>query len=196
MEFQHHMIGDELRLALESMVLMAVQDAGASSLPADQAPGVRNSIDRILHSRLLLEAERACARKDWIMAVELKRRFALWRGPGTPEQMHNDVLKVVVQAALQAVQRMFQSVSGCPGICLRGFESGKAAEFFARYFPATPLVAADAKLEGDAAPLILHRDEQTLAQDTSIQDASRVMVLAQQMDLYRIARTKIDLKGF
>jgi hypothetical protein len=197
MELQLHMIGDELRRALESIVLMAVQDAGAASLPPDQMAGVRNSIDRILHSRLGLEAERACARKDWILAVDLKRRLALWHGPGSAEQMHADVLKFVVQAALQAVQTAFQSISGCPGISLRGFETGKAAEFFTRFFPDTPLLAADVPpSRGEAVPLIVHRDMQTLAQDTTIEDASRVMVLAQQMDLYRISRAKIDLKGF
>src|SRR6185436_8295068 len=66
MALQFHMIGDELRLALEEMVLVALQEAGVSHLPPDQGAIVAQSIERILHSRLALEVDRACGRKDWI----------------------------------------------------------------------------------------------------------------------------------
>jgi hypothetical protein len=195
-DMRFHMVGDELRIALESMVLLAVQDAGAATLPPDQMVPVRNSIDQILHRRLGLEIERACGRKNWIMAVELKRRLALWHGPGTNEDMHRDILKIVLQAALQAVQQTFEGVANSPGISLRGFESGKAAEFFAAYFPQTPILANGAAQDGGPAPLILHRDSRTLAADTSISDPAGVMVLEEQMDVYRVSKAKIDLKGF
>lgn len=196
MDMQFHMIGDELRLALESMVLMAVQDAGVASLSNEQAQIVHQSIDRILHSRLRLEADRACGRRDWIMAVEFKRRLALWQGPSSDEETSRDALKIVIPAALQAVRQTFQSLSGAPGISLRGFETGKVAEFFTQHFPDTPILAPNAYTNGGGPPLIVHRDEHTLAQDHSLKDAASVMVLEQQLDLYRISRAKIDLKGF
>jgi glycosyltransferase involved in cell wall biosynthesis len=196
METHFDMIGEELRLALEAMVLMGVQDAGAAYLPADQAMNVRNSIDRILHARLQLEVDRACGRKDWITAVELKRRQVVWHGPGPDQDMQHDVLKIVIPAALQAIRQTYRSLSDVSGIALRGFKSGKVSEFFASHFPDTPILAPDARPNGHGAPLVVHRDERTLALDNSIADAASVMVLAQQLDLYRIARANIDLKDF
>jgi glycosyltransferase involved in cell wall biosynthesis len=194
MDMQFHMIGEELRLALEAMVLMAVQDAGAPSIPPDLAPVIQKSIDRILHSRINLEVDRACGRKDWITAVELKRRRVLWHGPGSDADINQDIRMIVIPAALQAVEKTFRSLSGVPGVSLRGFESGKVAEFFAVHFPDLPILAADSGAAGD--PLVLHRDEQSLARDGSAGDPARVMVLQQQLDLYRLASPRIDLKGF
>jgi hypothetical protein len=193
MAMQFHMIGDELRLALEEMVLLAVQDAGVPQLSAEQAQVVRHSIERIMQSRIQLEVERACGRKDWIMAVELRRRHVLWHGPGSDADTRRDVLQVVIPAALQAVAQTWRSLSGIKGVSPRGFESGRVAEFFAQHAPDIPMlpVAAPAK---DA--LILHRDERTLAQDGAVADAAQVLVLERLLDAYRIAQAKIDLKGF
>jgi hypothetical protein len=94
------------------------------------------------------------------------------------------------------VQQTFEGVAGAPGISLRGFESGKAAEFFATYFPQTPILTGGAGRGGGSVPLIVHRDSRTLAADTSVGDAASVMVLEEQMDIYRISKAKIDLKGF
>jgi glycosyltransferase involved in cell wall biosynthesis len=194
---QHlHMLGEELRLSYEEMVLMAMQDAGASSLTEEQATMVRRSIDRILHSRIALEVDRACARKDWIMAVELRRRHVLWHGPGTEDDTRQDVLKIVIPAALQAVQQTFNSLSDTAGLCLRGFESGRIAEFFTKYYPDTPLLAPESKPNGGPAPLIVHRDAQTLAQDAAACDPGQAIVLEHMLDLYRVTPAKIDLKGF
>jgi hypothetical protein len=194
MQMQFHMIGDELRLALEEMVLMAVQDAGASHLPPDQAHVVGQNIERILHARLGLEAERACGRKDWIMAVELRRRFVLWHGPGSDADTSRDVLKIVIPAALQAIQQTFRSLPGASGLSLRGFESSRITEFFSDYYPDIALLPAGAPANG--AGLVVHRDERSLAGDNVPVDPSRVLVLERLLDLYRIGTAKIDLKGF
>jgi hypothetical protein len=196
MDLHLHMIGDGLRFALEAMVLMAVQDAGAPSVPPELAPAIQKSIDRILHSRLNLEVERACGRKDWISAVELKRRRVLWYGPGSDQDIEHDIRTIVIPAALQAVEKTFRCLTDASGLSLRGFESNKVAEFFALHFPDLPVLAPDARPQDGAAPLILHRDEKTLAQDGSAGDPARVMVLKHQLDVYRIARPRIDLKGF
>jgi hypothetical protein len=196
LEMQFHMIGDEMRIALESMVLLAVQDAGAADVSPEMARVANDSIERILRSRLDLEIERACGRRDWIMAVEFKRRQALWYGPGSAQQIEHDVRNIVLPAALQAVQKTFQSLTGVSGVSLRGFQSGKVADFFATHFPDVPVLEPDAKPDGGAEPLILHRDERTLAQDGSLGDPARAMVLEQQLVLYRIAQPRINLEGF
>jgi hypothetical protein len=195
MAMQFHMIGDELRLGLEEMVLMAMQDAGATHITDEQAQIVRQSIERILHSRIQLEVERACGRKDWITAVELRRRYVLWHGPGSEAETRRDVLQIVIPAALQAVGQTCRSLSGAAGISLRGFESGQIAEFFARHFPDAPILAPGAHVNGNSA-LIVHRDERTLAQDASVGDPAEVLVLERLLDLYRVTQARIDLKGF
>ena len=196
MAAQLHMIGDEMRLSLEEMVLMGLQDAGAARTSEQQAEIVRQSIDRILHSRLRLEIERACGRKDWIMAVELKRRLVLWHGPGSDEETRRDALRIVIPAALQAVQQTFSSSSGSPGLSLRGFEFGQIAEFFSRYFPETPILPPTSKPNGAGEPLVVHRDESTLSHDQSVDDPARAVVFERLLNLYRITPARIELAGF
>jgi hypothetical protein len=196
MELQLQLIGDEQRLAFEEMVLLGIQDAGGSSLSDEQAHSVRQSIDRILHSRLALEVDRACGRKDWIMAVELRRRYVLWHGAGSEEETRRDVLRIVIPAALQAVQQTYTGISDTPGISLRGFESNRIAEFFAKYYPEVPILPSDARPNGRGAPLVVHRDELTLAQDGVADDPEQIVVMERLLDLYRVTTAKIDLKGF
>jgi hypothetical protein len=195
-DMQLQLIGEELRLAFEEAVLMGLQDAGASRLSDEQAAIVRQSIDRILHGRIGLEVERACGRKDWIMAVELRRRYVLWHGPGTDEDTHRDALRIIIPAALQAVQQTYRSLSEPAGVSFRGFESAQINEFFSRYFPDTPILAPDAKPNGGTDPLILHRDERTLAQDASVDDPAKVMIMERLLDQYRVTTARIDLNGF
>ncbi len=118
----------------------------------------------------------------------------LWYGPGPDAETQRDVLEIVIPAALQAVQQTFRSLSGVPGILLRGFESARVPEFFTNFFPDTPVLAPGAATNG-AEPLIVHRDVRTLARDTSIKDPASVIVLEQQLDLYRITTAKVDLAG-
>jgi hypothetical protein len=194
MSLQFHMVGDELRLALEEMVLMAVQDAGASHLTGELAPLVTQSIARILHSRLALEVNRACDRKDWITAVELRRRYVLWQGPGSDAESGEDVLRIVLPAALQAVGQTLSGISTAAGVLLRGFESNEAAEFFSQNLPGVALLPAGTTV--DDAALVLYRDEHSLAQDAPAGDRAQVLVLERLLELYRITKTKIDIKGY
>ncbi len=193
MDAQFSMIGEELRFALEAMVLMAVQDAGAPSLPREQAIVAQDSINRILHSRLRLEIDRACGRADWITGVELRRRLVLWYGPGTADDTQNDVLALVIPAALQGIQQTYRSLSDVSGLSLRGFESERLPEFYKRFFPDTPLLPPGTAANGKGAPLIVHRDAKTLAQDRSIEDPTSVLVLEQLAELYRVTAVKVDL---
>jgi glycosyltransferase involved in cell wall biosynthesis len=192
-DMNYYMVGEELRLSLEEIVLMAVQDAGGTHLPQEQSAFVWQSIERILHSRIRLEADRAGAHKNWIAGVELRRRYVLWHGPGSDEETRQDVLRLVLPAALQAVQLTFTGLSTATGISLRGFETGQIVGFFATHYPDTLILPPNAD---SATSLVLHRDEQTLSQDTAAGDPAKVMVLERLLDLYRITRSKIDLKGF
>jgi hypothetical protein len=196
MDLQLHMVGDQLRLALEEFALMAVQDSGVTNLNEQQAAIVRQSIDRMLHGRLGLEVTRACARRDWILAVELRRRFTLWHGPGSDDSTRQDVLKIVIPAALQAIQRTFRSLSNVAGVCLKGFESTRIIDFFRQFYPETPILATEPLAPGGAGALIVHRDERSLAQDNSIGDRAGILVLERLLDMYRITTAKIDVRGF
>ena len=93
-------IGDEQRLGLEAMVLLALQDAGMDRLPDDWRANVHAAIDRMLHTRTTLEIQRAVDRGDFILAVELRRRQVLWHGSG---DVQADVDYLVMPAARQAL---------------------------------------------------------------------------------------------
>ena len=77
------------------------------------------------------------------------------------------------------------------GLSFRGFESSRITEFFSDYYPDTPFLPA-----GEPNSLIVHRDEASLAQDPTAGDPATVLVLERLLDLYRITKAKIDLKGF
>lgn len=79
------------------------------------------------------------------------------------------------------------------GLSFRGFESSRITEFFSDYYPDTPFLPA-----GEPNSLIVHRDEASLAQDLTVGDPATVLVLVltRLLDLYRITKAKIDLKGF
>ena len=196
MDLQLQLVGDQLRLALEEFALMAMQDAGAASINEQQAAVIRQAIDRMLHGRIGLEVTRACARKDWILAVELRRRFTLWHGPGSDETTRQDVLKIVIPAALQAIHQTFRSLSNVAVLCLKGFESTRIFDFFRQSYPDTPILAAESVAPDGAGALIVHRDERSLAQDNSIADRTGVLVLERLLDMYRITTAKVDVRGF
>jgi glycosyltransferase involved in cell wall biosynthesis len=191
MELALHYIGDEMRLTLESLLLLAFQDLGHPRVPDDQVANARRMIDRVLGSRIGLEIERACARGDWILAIELRRRQVLWDGPGTRDDIQRDMLRLVLPAALQAISQTVRSLSDVDGLALRGFASRQIHDTFAKRYPETLLLA-----EGDDRPaLIVHRDEGTLAADTQAEGARNILVLERLLDLYRVARERVDLSG-
>jgi hypothetical protein len=94
-------IGDEQRLGLEAMMLMALQDAGNGPINDEQRASIHAGIDRMLHTRTSLEITRAMQRGDFILAVELRRRQALWWGPG---DVGSDMEHIIVPAAKQALR--------------------------------------------------------------------------------------------
>jgi hypothetical protein len=103
-------IGDEQRLGLEAMMLMALQDAGNGPINDEQRASIHAGIDRMLHTRTSLEITRAMQRGDFILAVELRRRQALWWGPG---DVGADMEHIIVPAAKQAL-RAYEGYAEAP----------------------------------------------------------------------------------
>jgi hypothetical protein len=188
MDLQLQYIGDEMRLTLESLVLQALQDAGVPQAPEDQIGAIRGLIDQALAGRLDLEINRACHRRDFILGVELRRRQVLWQGPGSPDEMSRDVIRLVVPAAFQALAQIYRSLSDIEGLALRGFVSNEVRSGLAEYYPDLAVPT-----DGDARALVLHRDETTLAADPDPPPDSRLVVLSRLVDLYRVSHQPVDL---
>ena len=192
-EMQFQFIGDELRITLESLLLLAFHDAGVQQLPSDQVFKAKQAIDRLVHARIGLEINRACGRRDWILAVELRRRHVLWYGVGSAENARQDVLRLALPAALQAIQQTFHSLSDMDGISFRGFASRQVFDFFATHYPDVPIHGAGTAGNDAAKALIVHRDDRTLAADASAGASRHVLVLERLIDLYRISRGNVDV---
>lgn len=190
MELQLQYIGDEMRLTLESMLMMAVHDAGLDRIPDDNVVSARNAIDRMLNARVDLEINRALNRRNWILAVELRRRQVLWNGPGPRERIQKDAEQLVMPAALQSINQTCNSLSSSSALDLRGFSSRQVHDAFAQRFPDTRILAP-----GEAGEaLIVHRDERTLAGDRQAQAAHNVLVLQHILTQFRLARDSFDLR--
>jgi glycosyltransferase involved in cell wall biosynthesis len=140
------LIGDEFRNQLESLVLLAIHTTGASHLGGEQARQARELIDWHLNARLELEVRRAAEQKDWLLAVELRRRMVLWSGPGTIEEQQHDALALTVPAALQAIQETYRTLTAPAGLWFEGFETRVIPDFFREHYSDIPV------LEGSRAP--------------------------------------------
>ena len=195
---QYHLIGDEFRNILESLVLWAFQDAGYAQVPHDQLGTVRQMIDGFLNARVPLEIRRAILKKDWLLAAELRRRLVLWHGPGTPEQQRHDVAELVLPAALQAVALGYRQLKSEAGLMLRGFRTPQVATFFRQHFPDVALVEDSYCGAGVPAtqPAILFKDEATSgASSELLPSPDRTFQLNQLIHLYRVNTATVDLSA-
>jgi len=154
-------IDDHLRITLESTLLMALQDAGMTHVPDDQQFKIRQMVERFLHGRTTLEIQRAIAARNWILAMELRRRLALWYGPGDRNEQQRDVMQITYPAVIQSIQETLQGLSGVNGIEFRGFQSRQVQDFFRSVYPETPIFDQGQSPSGDRRPLIVYRDEAT-----------------------------------
>lgn len=152
MDIAQQYIGDELRTALENMVLQALQDSGAAQVPPDQVLTLKQMIDQFLYRRITLEIQRAIERKNWILGVELRRRLVLWYGAGN--QQEQDARFLTFPASLQHVAETFTSLTGVQSVSLHGFKTSVVADFFRAHYPQIPLAVA---APGAGGQLLLHK---------------------------------------
>ena len=192
MDMQLQLMGDEMRLSLESTLLLALHDAGVTHLPPDQMEAARRMIDGFLHARTSLEIERACARGDFILAVELRRRQVLWNGPGSADDIRRDMSRLVLPAAALSVGLTYESLSDVGQLRLEGFASGFLRDFLARWRPAIPIAAPDAP--PNEADLVVLRDARSPAPPRP-RGAREPLVLERLVRLYRVARDPVDISG-
>jgi len=193
MDMQLKYIGDEMRLGLESTLLMALQDVGLSRLPDDQMENGRRAIDRLLHARTSLEIERARGRGDFILATELRRRQVLWNGPGAPDDVQRDLMNLVLPAAARSVALTFESISAVKALRLAGFSSRWLHDFLAYWHPTLPIDTATAP-PGEGV-LVVYRDEASRASVPS-SGGSDALVFEQFVRLHRVAADTVDLTSF
>lgn len=128
-------IGDEMRNELETILLWALQDAGVPNVPPDVELNARRLVDRYLNSRIGLEVQRAIAERNWILALDLRRRHVLWYGAGDAEQRQRDAIEIAIPAALQAIRDAYFNLSGVSGLRLTGFRGRRVEDFFRSTYP-------------------------------------------------------------
>jgi hypothetical protein len=140
---------------------MAVQDAGASHLPA-RAGACRQPEHRSHPAR----AARARGRtRLWPQGLDHGGRAcggASCCGTArvSDADISRDVLKIAIPAALQAIQQTFRSLPA-PLACAARLRIEPITEFFSDYYPDIALLSAAAPSNG--AGLVVHRDERSLA---------------------------------
>lgn len=106
------MIGDEMRISLENLLCLYNVDH-FDTKPSDAIlERYRLLIERWLHSRVMLEVNRAVHRKDWILAVELRRRLVLTNGFSSKEEQINDYFNLTLPASFQQILSINQALSG------------------------------------------------------------------------------------
>lgn len=183
-------IGDEMRQELEVILLWALQDAGAAQVPEDQQLRARQLIDRYLNSRIELEVQRAIAEKNWILALDLRRRHVLWYGAGGAELARRDAVEISLPAALQAVRDAYHNLSDVGALRLAGFESAWVGDFLRNAFPEITLLPQGALPPTGKRLLVLERQSTSAAQS----DGYRFWldVLLKQ---YSVTNAPLDLAG-
>ncbi len=197
MEMRHQLIGDEFRNQLESIVLWALQDTGISHVPEDQTLAVKQLIDQFLHSRLSLEIGRAMAEKNWLLALELRRRMVLWNGPGSVDDQRRDAIEISLPAAMQAVHDTYEILSEVSGLVLQGFRSRQIHDFFRRHYPDLKLLESTAASPaGTGRPLVVYKSDAGIPDDPhDTAYPGYRLYLNRLLENYRVCPVQIDLTG-
>ncbi len=138
-------IGDEMRTELEVLFLWALQDSGQVRIPPDQVLTVKNMIDAYLNLRIPLEVDRALSARNWLLALDLRRRQVLWNGPGDTLDRQREAMSIALPAALQAVRDAYFNLSGVTGLRIVGFNTPLVADHFREVYPDIRLVGSTEK---------------------------------------------------
>jgi hypothetical protein len=191
MDFRLQYIGDEFRNVLETMVLWAFQDAGMPQVPEPQALVVRRMIERFLHMRLGLEIQRAASEKNWIQAVELRRRFTLWNGPGSLDEQRRDTEQLAIPAAFQAIREAYENLSDVSGLLFVDFQGTTVSSFFRTHYPEIPLL--DPTSPNLGTPLVIYKQDRGTADEAFGAPAGYRLYLDRLLETYRVAAIHIDV---
>lgn len=192
MDIRLHFIGDEFRTTLESVILLALQDAGVSRVPDDQALKVRQMIERYLHGRMGLEIQRTVAAKNWILGVELRRRLVLWYGPGTQEQQRHDLFQLAFPAAIQAIYETYRGLSNVSGVILRGFAGRQVHDFLRTHYQDVPLLEGDAPAPSDFQPLVVFRSDLEAGAGGEESQPGYALYFNRLLENYRVNTVRLD----
>lgn len=196
LQIRHQLIGDEFRNILETLVLWAFQDSGHTHVPQDKSGTVRQMIDNFLNARIPLEIRRAASDRDWLLAAELRRRLVLWHGPGSPEQQRQDIMEIVLPAALQAVAKFCCCLTDVAGLLLSGFRTPQIADFFRRHYPEIALLEPDSAKSAwpPGQPVALFKDQGSTTGCSAFEPLpSRCLWLNELLETYRVNTAKVDL---
>lgn len=129
------MIGDSMRLAIENLVCQLMLDSNVQSLPTDSLDSVRRAIDGWLHARVDLEISRAIQRRDWIAAVELRRRLALWYGAAPLERHEIDLQSLTIPASLQRLHELRLALGDLPNLVFVSSALSPYASLYRAQYP-------------------------------------------------------------
>ncbi len=186
-------IGDEMRNELETILLWAIQDAGLTHVPEDQQLTARRLIDRFLNSRIELEVSRAIAERNWLLALDLRRRHVLWYGPGPDELRGRDIREIAFPAALQVVRDAYYNMTGVAGLALHGFNGSTVRDFFRIAFPEVQLVDPGTRLPAPQRVLVLAKHEASL--DAVSSNDGYCFALDRLLQQYSVGNDRIELNG-
>lgn len=149
------LIGEMMRLELESFLKWSLAVAGHDAVPEDQQLAARKMIDRFLHNRTTLEVQRAAAARDWLLACDLQRRLNLWYGSGSVEKQKREFEQLVLPAAIQSLVMTYKSLSGTIGILLVGFQGDFVRGFCQKIFPEVQFLGNGESGPGDVCDGVL-----------------------------------------
>ena len=184
--------GDEMRAILETILLWAIQDSGATHVDEARLLSAKRLIDDFLHAKLTLEIARSISAKNWLMALSLRRRLVVWHGPGTEQQQVSDLMEIALPAAFQAIHEMTQSLTDVTALVLEGFATPAALDFFATHFPELKVASAPADPPATGRHLYLARDT---TPGGPANDGYR-FYLDELLRVYRVNSRRVDLSSF
>ena len=152
-------VGEEMRRGLENFIAQAMVSSGAGALTPEQKARYHGLIETWLHSRIGLEIQRAVQRRDFILGVELKRKWVVWHGIGSEAERQADLRQLTLPAALQEIRHLFQVVSGINQVAFHGLAGTQYAAQFAALYPEVPVTLdADMARMDPSAHLLVTRD--------------------------------------
>lgn len=184
-EFALSHIGDEMRIALENLIQLLNIDTETNKIDMVKQNEYRVQIDNWLHSRVNLEINRAIQRKNWILAVELRRRLALWHGIGSDADRLNDLNAITIPATFQHIHDLYENDSQLTCISFIGFRNTNIHNTFKKMYPNTEVTSNEFD-DNDFNDSTLYIYPHITTED-STHHRLNVLDFSRYLDLYRIS---------